>query len=134
LRKFRFKFLDYEQKTGKEHCQSFIKEIGRFFEIVEHGSQSNDDKCLLKSSMDESTEQMSTLSIKDLVGVLLEKNESKLPLFYQNQKESELIKDEKALEEFIVSTLLDPQFPSFVNKVEKSLADLINSEIKNSSS
>lgn len=64
--------------------------------------------------------------------VLLEKNEAKLPLFYQQQSENELLggdKDTDALREFIVCCLLDPTFPGFVNKVERLFTDIVKNEI-----
>ena len=59
---------------------------------------------------------------------MLESNEHKLPLFYQSMNENEILdegrgddNDESILSEFIVSCLLDPKFPAFVQKVENAL-------------
>lgn len=54
---------------------------------------------------------------------LLEKNSHKLPLFYQQTDETDLLggEEESVLNEFIVNCLLDPKFPSFVKKVENVL-------------
>lgn len=54
---------------------------------------------------------------------LLEKNSYKLPLFYQQADETDLLsgEEESVLNEFIVSCILDPKFPSFVKKVENVL-------------
>jgi hypothetical protein len=63
----------------------------------------------------------------------LEKNEEKLPLFYQQQSENELLggtKENDALKEFIVCCLLDPTFPGFVNKIERLFTEIVKNEIK----
>lgn len=59
---------------------------------------------------------------------MLESNEHKLPLFYQSMNENEVLDeaaneadDESILSEFVVSCLLDPKFPAFVQKVENVL-------------
>jgi hypothetical protein len=62
----------------------------------------------------------------------LEKNEAKLPLFYQQESENELLNGDKendALKEFIVCCLLDPTFPRFVTKVETLFTNIVKNEI-----
>lgn len=57
------------------------------------------------------------------IKVLLKKNENKLPLFYHQQRLDNDSKSddesEKALQEFIKLTLLDPKFINYVDKVDK---------------
>ena len=59
---------------------------------------------------------------------LLEKNEDKLPLFYQQQETDELLEGNSSLQEFVVGCLLDPNFPNFVKQVESILTDILKSE------
>jgi hypothetical protein len=71
-----------------------------------------------------------------MIKVLLEKNEQKLPLFYQQQPIEDLfdeIKEKNTLEEFIISCLLDPSFPNFVSRVEKLITNIMESELRISS-
>ena len=52
----------------------------------------------------------------------MDKNEYRLPLFYQQVEEKDTqneIKENETLNEFVVCCLLDPKFPAFVNKMEK---------------
>jgi hypothetical protein len=60
----------------------------------------------------------------------LDKNESKLPLLYQETSESEFMDEEgsSVLKEFVTSCLLDPHFPAFVKKIELLVAQVINDE------
>ena len=39
--------------------------------------------------------------------------------------------NEKVIEEFIVSCLMDPAFPKFVDKVETLFTDILNTELNN---
>ena len=63
---------------------------------------------------------------------MLEKNEHKLPLFYQQQTENDLLdckeEDTNSMKEFIICCLLDPKFPGFVRKVERELTGIIANE------
>jgi hypothetical protein len=57
----------------------------------------------------------------------LDKNEEKLPLFYQENDECDSL-DETVLKEFVTNCLLDPKFPNFVKKIELLVAKIITDE------
>lgn len=61
----------------------------------------------------------------------MDRNEHKLPLFYQQQSNADLTdeKEESTLKEFIVCCLMDPKFPKFVRNVESVLTNIVNNEL-----
>ena len=58
----------------------------------------------------------------------MDKNEHKLPLFYQQQSDDDLLDNSGTLKEFIVCCLLDPKFPGFVSRVEQHFTDILLNE------
>ncbi len=60
----------------------------------------------------------------------MDKNKQKLPIFYEQVEEAELIgrADKSALDEFVVCCLLDPKFPGFVKKIENVLNGVLKDE------
>ena len=58
MRKFRFRFLDYNQKTAKENCLNFVSEMSRFFTIEEINKQSQE----IKQSSNTSLTNKSTMN------------------------------------------------------------------------
>jgi hypothetical protein len=58
----------------------------------------------------------------------MDRNEHKLPLFYQQQSDDDE-KEEDTLKEFIVSCLMDPKFPKFVRNVEGVFTNIVNNEL-----
>ena len=63
--------------------------------------------------------------------MLITSNQYKLPMLYANQSAASVVdpKEEKVLEEFIVSCLLDPTFPQFVQKVQSILKKVVADEL-----
>jgi hypothetical protein len=55
LRKFRFRFLDYNQKTAKENCLNFVTEMSRYFNVEEINRQSQEIKLSNPSLTNKST-------------------------------------------------------------------------------
>ncbi len=81
-----------------------------------------------KSCMSAASKNQSP-TLQDLTKIMLNKNEHKLPLFYQ-QENDYCDENDSSLKEFIVSCLLDPKFSNFVKKVETCLVDVVNNELK----
>lgn len=81
--------------------------------------------------------------MSDLIGELFSKNEAKMPLLIQQQYQQATTlfdaapnlseKDEedcnRYLDEFILSCLIDPTFPKFVQSVDERLAYLVKNEL-----
>ena len=63
--------------------------------------------------------------------MLITNNEHKLPLLYASQSAASVVdpKEEKVLEEFIISCLLDPTFPQFVQRVHSILKKVVADEL-----
>ncbi|CAF0839819.1 unnamed protein product [Brachionus calyciflorus] len=131
LRKFRVQFLDSNMKKSEFNCMECIKELNKFIEIFEYGSEISFEAKYYSNQMPEKNITTdSSLDLNQIAKTLMTKNEHKLPLIYQQESENELLngEEDKVLQEFIICCLLDPKFPNFVKKVDNLFNTVLKDE------
>eukprot|EP00794_Sanderia_malayensis_P012052 gene12051-13295_t len=152
-RRFRIKFADGEKLTSQENCLDFVRNISKYIpvKIVESenensGSQSmllDQSQTQLNSSVEyectstprnanamdkerniiKDAQIFSTMSVQQIAETVLQKSPANnLPTCYKLTNPSV----EANFDAMVKSCLLDPNFPAFVDQVEKSLKTLIS--------
>lgn len=144
MRKFRMQFSDSSTESSELNCLACVKELSKYIHVMEFGSELSFEKKYF--SMQNSRNKIDFLELNQMTSViffivckisfmlkliffklLIEKNEKKLPLIYQNEPEKDILNSEedKVLQEFMICCLIDPLFPSFVKKVDYTFAKIL---------
>lgn len=110
-----------------KNCESCIKELSKFMPTEPFDKPS--EQQLVEPNETNLTSRSEKCSLKDIVQLLINNNEHKLPLIYSSGSTGdETNKEDSVLEEFIVNCLLDTSFVSFVTKVDQVLSNIVTRE------
>jgi len=129
VRRFRVKFATTEDSDGVKSCNAFIQQIIRYVH-VESVSSNGDLNSLNMSQMEkpgperiDDQNSMSPISIATVAETICSGDSTSLPEYYGA---GNLHVEDSTAPSLIKTCLLDPNFPAFVEEVEKQVLSLID--------
>ncbi|XP_057309803.1 meiotic recombination protein REC114-like [Hydractinia symbiolongicarpus] len=129
VRRFRIKFNKTYDKSSKESCEEFVRAISSHVhvQVVDNNgelsqtvySQSSASESVLSNNKERKDE--GRLSVVEITKSVLSGDISNLPSYYQHSN----LEIDESEPDLIKTCLLDPNFPGFVEEVERRLKEMV---------
>jgi len=121
IHRFRIKFYELDNCTNFVNSICKYVTVQRIEETTKKKSDGNHDKMEIENSQ-YSPSEPKIVTVKFIAQNILQKTHESIPQQYQTNK---LSTDTETTQNLIKTCLLDPDFPSFVENVEKTLDGMV---------